>query len=68
MEGKMVDALKMAQTHEQLVEAERSLNAELKPYRGKMSAKQIELFGRQHLERHVLDTAGLPRLSLFYMK
>jgi hypothetical protein len=43
MEGKMVDAVRMAQTHEQLAEAARSLNAALKPYRGKMTAEQIEM-------------------------
>jgi hypothetical protein len=67
LEDEMLDALKGAQTAQHLAEAGRSLNDALKPYQGKMTAEQIEMLGRQHLERHVLNEAGVPRLSLFYM-
>ena len=49
-----------------LVFADRSL--QLRPYRGKMTADQLTMLEKQYLERHLLESAGLPRLSLFYLR
>ena len=54
-------------TIEALFEARRSLDRELKPYRGKMSADQLAMLEKQFLERKLLENKRLPRLSLFYL-
>ncbi|MBI1898416.1 MAG: hypothetical protein HYZ57_05120 [Acidobacteria bacterium] len=68
LEEKMAAVSKASQTEEQLVEARRELDATLRPYRHKMSAEQIAMLERQYLDRRLLESAGLPRLSLFYIK
>jgi hypothetical protein len=67
IEEKMIARLRAASSDEALFEARRTLDRELKPYRGKMTAEQLALLERQFLERKLLETAGLPRLSLFYL-
>ena len=42
-------------------------NRELAPYRGKMSAGQIEQLQRQYLHKKLMEKYNLPRVSLFYM-
>jgi hypothetical protein len=67
LEEKMIALLRAARTEEELVEARRELDSQLRPYRSKMSAEQLSMLEKQYLERHLLERAGLPRLSLFYM-
>ncbi len=67
IEEKMTARARAAASEEALFEARRALDQELKPYRGKMSAAQLATLERQFLDRKVLESAGLPRLSLFYM-
>jgi hypothetical protein len=67
IEEKMIARARSAASEEALFEARRSLDQELKPYRGKMSAEQLATLERQFLDRKVLEGAGLPRLSLFYL-
>jgi hypothetical protein len=67
IEEKMIARARSAASEEALFEARRSLDLELKPYRGKMSAEQLATLERQFLDRKVLEAAGLPRLSLFYL-
>ena len=67
IEEKMIARLRSRATEESLFEARRSLDQELKPYRGKMTADQLAMLERQFLERRLLESAGLPRLSLFYL-
>ena len=68
LEEKLIGAIKAAQPEEALFEARRDLAAELRPYRGKMTAGQLAMLESQYLERRLLESARLPRLSLFYMK
>jgi hypothetical protein len=68
LEEKLIAWLKTAQTADQLFEARRELDAQLRPYRGKMTADQLAMLERQYLERRLLERARLPRLSLFYMR
>jgi hypothetical protein len=68
LEEKLVATLKSRQTDEDLFNARRDLDAQLRPYRGKMSAEQLAMLERQYLERQLLEQASLPRLSLFYMR
>lgn len=67
IEEKMTARARAAASEEALFEARRTLDYELKPYRGKMSAEQLATLERQFLDRKVLEGAGLPRLSLFYL-
>ncbi len=67
LEEKMLAQLRLAQSDESLLAARRELDAQLKPYRGRMSAEQLRQLEDQYLSRKLLDLAKLPRLSLFYM-
>lgn len=67
IEEKMISRLRAAASDDALFEARQSLDRQLKPYRSKMSAEQLALLERQFLERKLLESAGLPRLSLFYL-
>jgi hypothetical protein len=68
LEDKMVALARSRQSDEQLFEARRELDQQLRPYRGKMSADQLSMLEKQFLERRLLDQASLPRLSLFYLR
>jgi hypothetical protein len=68
LEEKMIAALRASQTEEALLDTRRELDRQLRPYRGKMTAEQLAMLEKQYLERNLLEKAGLPRLSLFYMR
>ncbi len=59
--------LRAAASEEALLEARRALDRELKPYRGRMTAEQIAMLEKQFLDRKLLESTGLARLSLFYL-
>src|SRR5581483_1830208 len=67
LEEKMIALACTRQTEEHLVSARRRLDLELRPYRGKMTAPQLAMLEKQYLERQLLESSGLPRLSLFYL-
>jgi hypothetical protein len=67
IEEKMIAGLRVATTDEALFQARQALDHELKPYRSKMTAEQLARLEKQFLERKLLEAAGLPRLSLFYL-
>jgi hypothetical protein len=68
LEEKMLATLAAAQSEEALFASRRELDLQLRPYRGKMTAPQLAMLEKQYMERRLLEQAGLPRLSLFYMK
>jgi len=68
LEEKMLAQARAKQDEESLFTARRELDLQLKPYRGKMTAGQLSMLERQFLERKLLESAGLPRLSLFYLR
>jgi hypothetical protein len=68
LEEKAVAVARNRQSEEQLLDARRDLDAELRPYRSKMTAEHLLLLEKQYLERNLLEKAGLPRFSLFYMR
>ena len=68
LEEKMVAAARTRQTEEEMLQSRQELDRQLRPYRGKMTADQLSMLEKQYLERHLLEKAGLPRLSLFYMR
>jgi hypothetical protein len=67
IEEKMIAKLRASASEEQLFEARRGLDRELKPYRSKMTADQLAMLEKKFLERRLLESATLPRLSLFYL-
>ena len=68
LEDKMVAIARTRHSEEDLLRARQELDAQLRPYRGKMTAEQIALLEKQYLERELLGSSGLPRLSLFYLR
>ena len=68
LEEKMIALARSRQSDDDLVRARRELDLELRPYRGKMTADQLAMLEKQYLERRLLEFAGLPRLSLFYLR
>jgi hypothetical protein len=68
LEEKMIAVARNRQSEEELLETRRELDAQLRPYRSKMTAGHLALLEKQYLERNLLEKAGLPRLSLFYMR
>ncbi len=68
LEDKMIAIARSRQSDEDLLRARRDLDAQLRPYRGKMTADQLAMLEKQYLERQLLEAAGLPRLSLFYLR
>ena len=67
LEEKMIARLRADASDDALFEARRTLDRELKPYRGKMSTEQLAMLEKQFLERKLLEGQSLPRLSLFYL-
>lgn len=68
LEEKMIATARSRQSEEQLLAARQELDRQLRPYRGKMTAEQLAMLEKQYLERNLLEKAGLPRLSLFYLR
>jgi len=68
LEDKMIALARLRQTEEDLLRARRELDLQLRPYRGKMTAPQLAMLEKQYLERQLLESTGLPRLSLFYLR
>jgi hypothetical protein len=67
LEDKVVAILRSAQSDEDLYAIRQSLDRELNPYRGKMTADQLAMLERRYLDTALLERAKLPRLSLFYL-
>jgi hypothetical protein len=67
LEEKMIATALQAAPEEELVQARTEMQRQLAPYRRKMSAEQLALLEKQYLQRRILEAAGLPRLSLFYL-
>jgi hypothetical protein len=44
------------------------VEAQVNPYRQRMSGEQLAEFGKQQLARELLEHFALPRLSMFYMR
>jgi hypothetical protein len=67
LEEKLFAALLAATPDDELVRVRAQADRELAPYRSKMAAPQIEQLLKQYIHKRLLETYGLPRLSLFYM-
>jgi hypothetical protein len=67
LEQKLVALARGRQTDEQALAIRTRLDSQLGPYKSKMTAPQIAMLEIQFLDRALLESARLPRLSLFYM-
>ncbi len=67
MEEKVVAAVRVLQSDEDLFALREALERELRPYRGRMTAEHLALLERRYLDTALLERAKLPRLSLFYL-
>ena len=67
LEEKLFAVLLAALPEEQVVTVTAQADRELAPYRGKMTAVQIEQLQKQYLRKTLLEKYQVPRISLFYM-
>lgn len=67
MEEKLLAALVAASPDEELVRVRAEADADIAPYRRKLSAAHIGQLHRQYVHKRLLERHGLSRLSLFYM-
>jgi hypothetical protein len=67
LEEKLFAALQTAATEQELVTLREQAERELAPYRAKISAVQLRQIQQQFLNKRLMESRGLPRLSLFYM-
>jgi hypothetical protein len=68
LEQKVIAIARARQTEEDALRIRRDLESYLKPWRGKMTGPQIAMLEVQFLDRATLESCGLPRLSLFYLR
>jgi hypothetical protein len=67
LEEKLFAALQTAATEQDLVTLREQAERELAPYRAKISAVHLRHIQQQFLHKRLMESRGLPRLSLFYM-
>lgn len=67
LEEKIFAALLTATPEAELVALREQAARELAPYRGKMQAVQIKQVTAQFMQKRLLESRKIPRLSLFYM-
>ena len=68
LEQKLIAFARTRQTEEQGLACKKALDDYLRPYRSRMTAPQIAMLEVQFMDRSTLESAGLPRLSLFYLR
>lgn len=68
IEERLTALARTRQSEEAAFEARRELDLQLRPYRSRMTASQLSMLEKQFLERRLLESAGLPRLSLFHLR
>jgi hypothetical protein len=68
LEHKLIATARARQSEEEVLETRRDLESQLRQWRGKMTAPQIAMLETQYFDRATLESAGLPRLSLFYLR
>jgi hypothetical protein len=68
LEERLFAALLTTSAEQELTDLRTQAARELAPYRSRMQAVQIRQIEQQFLQKRLLERAGLPRLSLFYME
>ncbi|HEY2496916.1 MAG TPA: hypothetical protein VGK24_07595 [Candidatus Angelobacter sp.] len=67
MEEKILAALTMTTTEDELFTVRTQADREIAPYRSKMPGVQIEQLQKQFIHKRLFEKAKIPRLSLFYL-
>lgn len=67
LEEKIFAGLVAETDEEQLLGLRREMDSQLAGYRRKMTAEHLALVEKQFINKKLLEQAGLPRLSLFYL-
>ena len=67
LEARLFAALTLSAPEEQLLHLREQAARELAAVRGNMSAVQLRQVTEQFVHKRLLEAAGLPRLSIFYM-
>jgi hypothetical protein len=67
MEEKLLAALTMTATENELFALRTEADREIAPYRSKMPGAQIEQLQKQFIHKRLFEKAKIPRLSLFYL-
>jgi uncharacterized membrane protein YccC len=67
LEERLKAAATQARSEEELLQHRCEMDRQLAPYRRKMTADQLVMLEKQYLDRRLLEAAGLPRLSLFFL-
>jgi hypothetical protein len=67
MEEKLIAALTMTASENELFTMRTEADREIAPYRSKMPGPQIEQLQKQFIHKRLLEKAKIPRLSLFYL-
>ena len=67
LEEKLAASLLAAAPESALSDLRAQADRELAPYRGKLQAHQVKQIQQQFLQKRLLQSHSLPRLSLFYM-
>jgi hypothetical protein len=66
-EERLSAALSASASDELLLDIRRDLDRQLAPYRRKMTAAQLSDLERRYTQKRLFESAGVPRLSLFYL-
>ena len=67
LEERLVAALMLSTSEEDLVRFRAEADRAIAPYRSKMPAAQIAQLQKQYIHKRLFEQATIPRLSLFYM-
>ena len=67
LDDRLFAAATVALSEDQLLQLGRELDAELKPYRRRMTAEQLGSLKQTYVRRKTFELLALPRLSLFHM-
>jgi hypothetical protein len=67
LEEKLLAALTVAATENELFELRVEADREIAPYRSKMPGAQIQQLQKQFIHKRLFEKAKIPRLSLFYL-
>ena len=67
MEEKLLAAMTMTASENELFTLRTEADREIAPYRSKMPGPQIEQLQKQFIHKRLLEQAKIPRLSLFYL-
>jgi hypothetical protein len=67
LEEKLLSALTLAATENELFELRTEADREIAPYRSKMPGTQLQQLQKQFIHKRLFEKAKIPRLSLFYL-